>query len=332
MPAKKFSHLKKKETKNYISQKITSILKILSMIDMGKKVTARSLAEEFECSEKTIYRYIKTIIEADFPIYFDKEAGSYVFQEDFSLKQFVLSPEDLSDFIVLKDLVNSLGLPADSAIKKIFDKITAAVKGAHDGKKSSIVIDLGEKPASPVIDKALSIINEAIKKRVKVRMKYFTLGRKKLTEREVSPYGLIFHEGFWYLIGKCSLHYEIRTFACDQIREIELTDERFGYPSDFSLQKFMSQSFGIITGEEPIDVAIRFSSTVAAQVLRKKWHSSQKEEKLPDGNVILRFQVSGIKEIKNWINSWLPHCEVLEPTELREDIKEELKQAAKLYK
>ena len=79
---------------------------------------------------------------------------------------------------------------------------------------------------------------------------------------------------------------------------------------------------------EPVEVVLRFDAEIKPYVLRKKWHESQKEKELKDG-VELRFKVNGIEGIKQWIYKWLPHVEVVEPRELKEDIKKELKEAMK---
>jgi len=59
-------------------------------------------------------------------------------------------------------------------------------------------------------------------------------------------------------------------------------------------------------------------------VQESKWHDSQKLAQQKDGSVLAEFQLSDTEEIKRWIMSFGKHAVVLEPEELREEIKEEL--------
>jgi len=52
------------------------------------------------------------------------------------------------------------------------------------------------------------------------------------------------------------------------------------------------------------------------------YHPSQKiEEELPDGSVMVTFEVCGLAELTGWIIQWGDHVEVLEPQELRERVR-----------
>jgi predicted DNA-binding transcriptional regulator YafY len=64
--------------------------------------------------------------------------------------------------------------------------------------------------------------------------------------------------------------------------------------------------------------AIRFRPGISAsRVAEKHWHPSQTLEPQPDGSLIVRFQVTDLREIKGWVLSWGKDCEALEPEEFR---------------
>ena len=46
----------------------------------------------------------------------------------------------------------------------------------------------------------------------------------------------------------------------------------------------------------------------------------------------MEFELAGTEEIKPWIYTWIPYCEVIQPISLRNQIREELSLAQKLYK
>jgi predicted DNA-binding transcriptional regulator YafY len=45
---------------------------------------------------------------------------------------------------------------------------------------------------------------------------------------------------------------------------------------------------------------------------------------LPDGSLEIAFRVAGLAEIKRWVLSFGPVCQVLEPEELREMVRKDL--------
>ena len=76
---------------------------------------------------------------------------------------------------------------------------------------------------------------------------------------------------------------------------------------------------------------MRFGPAVADRVLETTWHPDQRTERTSDGGVIWRSTVSGVIEIRLWILSWGEDAEVLEPAELRTQVRDILRRAADRY-
>lgn len=85
------------------------------------------------------------------------------------------------------------------------------------------------------------------------------------------------------------------------------------------------RSFGVFQGEGEAEhtVRVRFSATVARYVAEGQWHASQQLTRQPDGSLLAEFHLSTTEEIKRWILSFGRHAEVLEPEELRQEIRDE---------
>jgi predicted DNA-binding transcriptional regulator YafY len=58
-------------------------------------------------------------------------------------------------------------------------------------------------------------------------------GRREHTERDLDPYGVVFHTGRWYVVGHDHLRDDLRTFRVDRITSPTLRDGRFTVPDDF---------------------------------------------------------------------------------------------------
>ncbi len=55
----------------------------------------------------------------------------------------------------------------------------------------------------------------------------------------------------------------------------------------------------------------------AGRAGEKVWHKTQTSEPQRGGSLLLRMELSDLREVKRWILSWGSECEVLGPEELR---------------
>jgi PAS domain S-box-containing protein len=69
------------------SDKIHCLINILSQLDCGRRVTASTLSESLNVSERSIYRYLITLQNSGYPIYFNHEEDSYRFADGYNLKK-----------------------------------------------------------------------------------------------------------------------------------------------------------------------------------------------------------------------------------------------------
>lgn len=77
---------------------------------------------------------------------------------------------------------------------------------------------------------------------------------------------------------------------------------------------------------------LRFTpGRVSDRVRESEWHYSQKLENLPGGGCVLTVTVGSTLEMKPFIRQWGADCIALSPADLRREIAEEMRQAAKNY-
>ena len=81
----------------------------------------------------------------------------------------------------------------------------------------------------------------------------------------------------------------------------------------------------------PQRVRLRFAPTAARYVREKVWHPSQSLSKRKDGGVVLTMKVTTLLEVKRWVLSFGAECEVLEPAQLRREIKHDADEMASRY-
>jgi predicted DNA-binding transcriptional regulator YafY len=308
-----------------MSYKFDSLMMILNKLDSQEKVTVESLKEDLGVSERTIFRYLKTIEVAGFPIVFDKEKGGYGFMEGYSLKKPDLSMEETLALGISKKMIRGMGTGWEDSMNRIEQKLSIK----NTGVPRHIVL-AGRGMPKEVVN-YIEDIHKAIMGFQKLKLTYRALHSDQKTKRKVDPYFLFFEEDFWYFRGYCHLREEVRTFALDRILSLKIMEEHF-IPRNIAPEEELSGAFGNIVDGDPVEVVLRFDEDCKPYIQRKKWHESQKERELKDGRLELRFRVNGLEGITPWIYRWLPYVEVVSPRELKATLQDDLEAALKKHK
>ena len=172
-----------------------------------------------------------------------------------------------------------------------------------------------------------------------LHFEYRKLADERPAKRRLQPYHLAEIDGGWYLIGHDLDRLSRRTFAVQRMRAVHLTEIRFNRSRDFKLEDHFAGSFGVWAGEERgqgrrYPVRIRFRGFAARVVAERRWHPSQEIVPVePDGSVIeMTLSLTALEDIARWILGFGAQAEALEPSELREKVAAEVREAARIYR
>ncbi len=171
-----------------------------------------------------------------------------------------------------------------------------------------------------------------------------TYGKYSAAEPEVlhvRPFAVKEHERRWYLVGFCrerskdgktdSCDRESwRVYGLDRISSLRETEEEFRMPKNFNIDGIFSESFGIYfprTGQKPVRIRFRATEEEARYIRDLPIHSSQTEE----GGGIFSIRVIPNKNLTLEFCRHAGRIEVLEPQEVRDSVKEELRTAYEQY-
>lgn len=296
------------------------------------------LAQKFEVSKRTILRDLSAMrYDLGAPIIYSQQRHGYCYSnEKFTLPSLHLTQgEAIAVFLGERLLSQYRGTPFEQAIRSAFQKISVLLPEEISVNFSEVerFISFDVEPLrgeEEQLARVFNLLSQAAHERRTVRITYFSQHRGQETDREVDPYHLRSSLGAWYLIGYCHMRDEIRIFALDRIRDIELINQKFTIPKEFFIEEYLGDSLHMERGE-PVDVAIKFDPYQARWIRERVWHPSQSIEELPDGSIILRMLVGSLDEVKRWAMSFGDRAEVLEPERLREEIHGEIKRVIEIY-
>lgn len=299
-----------------MSYKFDSMMRILNMLNRRESITRKQLAEMLSVNIRSADRYIATLRNADFPVVFDEQRNSYVFNEGFSLAKTDLRAEEKLALGLAKGLAAKFGPQTGKALESVERKMTTCSFSLPPHVKFS------DQDMPPGIEENFRKLNYAITSLSLCEMDYSTAYRGgERTHRVIEPVFLFFQEGVWYLRAWCRLKQEPRLFALDRIENLEVLDKNFLPKSEVTGTE-VTDAFA---DGDPVDAVLRFDRECKPYLDRFK---SRKQKVLSDGRIEMKVRTNGTKGLKLWLYRFLPNVEVVSPKELKEEIRQELKAAA----
>lgn len=301
------------------------------LYNMPNGLSAVELAEFCGVDRRTIYRDIETMDAVGVPVWqLDGKFGidREIYQSTVRL--------NLNETVAIYFAARLLAHHSDEnnphvvgALRKIASSLPDATLSEHMSRAADVIRN---KPTRLDYVQTLETLTRAWADRQLVRISYWASDRPTAQERIIAPYFLEVSrsEPAAYVVAHDRLRDAIRTFKVERIQSAELLPERYEIPEDFDVYKWLESSWGIIN-EDEVEIRLRFTPAISRRVSESVWHHSQILEELPDGGVLLKMRVGGIREIKSWIMSWGAEVEVLAPDELRANVAEDSRRMSTQY-
>ena len=314
--------------------------RIKYMIQARKCVPIQAFLDELEISKATFKRdleYLRDRMNAS--IVFDRTEGGYRFDkpnagEKIELPGLWFSEKEATALALMQHLLANLdqaGLigPHIDPLMEIIDGIMGQSEiSAQELRKRIKVFGMSARKNS--LDNFEEVGN-ALLKRKRLKIEYYSKGKDEITIREISPQRLIFYRDNWYLDAYCHKREELRSFALDGIKESELLNKKSHEISEKELNENFSESYGIFSGKATQKAKLRFTPERARWIAGETWHGQQVSSYDKDGYYILEFDYNQDPELVMEIVKHGSSVEVLSPASLRKRVVEELTKALKNY-
>ena len=292
------------------------LFRILYYILEKGKVTASELADKFEVSVRTIYRDIDSISSAGIPIYaLQGKGGGIEIAEDFVLSKSLLSENEKQQIMSALQGLDNTTVQHEN---ELLTKLSALFKMKTT---SWIEVDFNNWQNNKLYEKTFNDIKSAIISKNIVSFTYFS-SNEKGTSRRVKPVRLLFKSQDWYLYAFCLLRNDFRYFKLSRIKYLEIHTEKFDDNfEDAILKKEMPH-------ENTVHIKVKFDRKVAFRVYDEINGEIIEDD---EGNLYTEIEIPNDYNLFNYIFSFGDGAEVLEPKEIRMQIKEMINKMAGKY-
>ena len=218
------------------------LLKILTYLRSRRTaVTATTLAERMNVSERTVYRDIQSLILSGVPV--EGEAGiGYLVKADASLAPLTFTESQVEALMLGARLVKGLGddgmvTAADEALTKIRAVIPDALMHRLNQRQTPFLVPIYGREERLQFGE---LLRNAITQRQVLTLDYVD-GEDKASSRVVEPIGLVLWGVTWTVVTWCRLRKDYRTFRLDRIKAVSVTGETFPANANRSLQAWLKK-------------------------------------------------------------------------------------------
>ena len=317
--------------------RISRLLKLLQTLQAGNGLNADGLATACGVSRRTIFRDLETLRAAGVPLEFDRQADCYSISSSFFLPPTNFTAEEALALIALAGQMGShqglpLYEPARRAVLKLESSLPCSLR--EELRTLTRAIQINIEPTNPLEGKSdvyrqlvLSIASRRVAK-----IRYESLTEMETIVTKLRPYQLLFSRRSWHVVGRSTLHAEVRIFNLSRISSIELLSQKYSIARRFNLESYLGNAWNLIPENGPdSNVVVRFQPMVAKNVSEVVWHKTQSLKFLKDGSLEFSARVSGLSEIAWWILGYGDQAEVIKPARLRRIVAHRVANMHKMY-
>jgi predicted DNA-binding transcriptional regulator YafY len=299
----------------------TRVLTVLELLQARSRMSGAELAERLEVDPRTVRRYVTMLQDLGVPV--ESEVGrygGYRLRPGYKLPPMMFTEEEalaLSlGLLVARRLGLSEAAPAvEGALAKLDRVLPDQLRGrvqAVQGALAFTPLRGTNRPSDPATLIALTSAAQATRR---VHLRY--RAGEDLTERDIDPYGVVHHQGRWYVVGWCHLRDDVRMFRLDRILGLEHRSETFARPLDFDCAEYVLHSLATIPYGWPIEVLLELSLDEARRRIAPDTGTLEEVR----GGVLLRAQADHL----DWMARLLVQVgcpfRVLHPPELRDALR-----------
>ncbi len=293
---------------SWLSMKLDRAIAILSVLLNQEQTTAPELAKRFEVSRRTINRDIEALNQAGIPIVTQQGIhGGIRIMEGFRMDRTVLTSRDME--AILSGLRSLDSVSGTNQYRQLMEKISPGSSGLLSGDQH-ILIDLASW-YKPSLSGKIELLHRAIEQSLLVSFHYLSPGGE--SNRVVEPALLVFEWGSWYLWGWCTEKQAPRLFKLNRMENLTTGESFSSHPiglPDLSDERVFPERYHVVA---------KISKRFRWRLTEEYGPECCKPDE--DGNDLFSAGFTDRDQILSWILSFQGEAELLEPAELRAELK-----------
>jgi predicted DNA-binding transcriptional regulator YafY len=312
----------------------TRLITLIFLLQNQPNQKASELAENLGVSLRTVHRYFEMLEEMGIPVYSERGPnGGFSLVRGYKMPPLVFTLEEAVAVALGTGIVEEMWgdlyrEAARGALAKLENLLPEEQLREVTWARSSLIATGLHRADLKAQTPALEKLRRAIREHRSIIMDYQSSQVPHSSQRGLDPYALVHRWGWWYAIGFCHKHQEIRTFRVDRIITVALSEAVFFQSPDFDLQAYLKNE---MQSQPQVLARLRFDAK-AAHILGGNQSYWESIEPQLDGTVEVTFSAPSLEWAASTALAYGPAVEVLAPPELRVMVAEWIDTTAGKYK
>ena len=307
---------------------------------------------DVEVNRATVKRNISDLIDAGYDIQYTEVARSHTSKKTGETEENIIYTDlyyehDFTEpelHMLIDGLLFSRSVPYRQR-KQLIDKLGKLSSIHFNQRMNHVHCMSADSPQNPELFHTIDILDEAITtgKQIKVTYNYYGTDMKLHPSKRsdgtprrqvLNPYQMVASEGRYYLICNHDYYDTVSNYRIDRMTNVKMLDTPVkprnqvqGLEDGLNLQEYVYQNLNMFSGKaEKVEFLIPRSAVSLVIDFFGKHVSFFDEE----DQVLCRLMVSA-EAMKHWALQFANLARVISPQSLVDEIREELKQAERLY-
>lgn len=297
-------------------------------LPMGNLLRLLRTEYGLRCDRRAVYAALDKlrVVGCHIPEYQDDGEG-------YRLLSRLLEPSEVR---LLSDAVSAFPGISQRQCERLLDKLRRGLSRWQKEQCRPLIIGPAHRGASHETLLTAEVLEEAVTRRCQAEFRYMEYGMdKRLHPRRerpyrVSPYGLCFANGNYYLLCRYQGAGDISHYRVDRIQSPVLLEDQpmEPPPAGLDLERYVRERVYPFSGEA-IRAALRCENDIRGDVLDRFGLETQLRD---NGDGTFDAAVfTGAAGLKFWALQYVTVCQVLEPLWLRQEIGEALRTGWEKY-
>jgi predicted DNA-binding transcriptional regulator YafY len=301
-----------------------------SLTDLIEKLQL-SLGTNDPIDKKRIKRYIDSLNDSGFEILQEEEKfGKMVYSHQSRLFE-------TYQLRMLVDAILSARFVTEEQAKNIIGKLNQ-LSSKHIAKTlpSPIKYNKSMNHIYHLTKVYIDKIHQAIDEKRVISFQYgkFTIDRTFELNRDgqeyiYHPYGLIWDQGFYYMIGQKNNKEGLSNYRVDKMRNVEVLEQHFR-PKNYNIDEYLHINFHMFSGRGEW-VEIEFYEKDLINPIIDKFGLDADIRKVDENTFILKTKAIIGEGFFNWLRGWGSKAKILSPPYLVQQMEDEVKKMKQMY-
>ncbi|TMR02408.1 YafY family transcriptional regulator [Actinomadura soli] len=293
---------------------------MLELLQANHRMRGGELARRLGVDERTVRRYAARLEDLGVPVVAERgRHGGYRLMPGYKLPPLMLTDDEATAVVLGLLAGRRIGLPAqatESALAKVQRVLPTALRDRVQALRDTLGFTAsapgaGRDAAAPDTGAVLTLA-AAARERRRVRLRYRSW-RDAETERDLDPYGLVFHSGRWYVTGHDHRSGEIRTFRVDRVISAEPGTARYEIPGGVDPVQHVIRSLARVPYAHEVEVLLETTLAEARRRIPATTASLTEE----DGGVVMNARAERLDGMARMLAGLGFPFVVRRPAELR---------------